>query len=313
MRTQKIIYLAFIARCVLFTITSQPLVANALKSEDTDGPIKSLETRTLERFRGQLEAWQVSAGIYDDVIFKFDRRFKVQSCENAYIFQAVDASKNLIRASCDKPLWSRVLRAGKLASSGLVAKQTQRVWVSRSIIPAKEALNELMFEVVEIDQRKAPKNAIINAPGKHAIAKSAIQAGKILVSDDFFVPTTGLVAKVSIPAGTLIRPDMIGPQIVRQSFKGDLIQDSAVVRFMASNRTILAGDPIRRQDLRKAKLVRRGDQVKVISSGDNFMVTAKATALQDGYLNEQIRVESKENGRVIRVSVSDINVAIALN
>ena len=149
-------------------------------------------------------------------------------------------------------------------------------------------------------------------PTTRSKAKRTIKPGEIILTSSIYEPKYGFVAKTTIPSGSFLKPELISKELIEESSRGGILEDARGIEFMAANRTIFAGNPIRSQDLRKARLVRRGDQVKLVSAGGGFMVSSKTIALEDGYLDEQIRLLGEDGKREIRAKISGISSAIAL-
>jgi flagella basal body P-ring formation protein FlgA len=267
----------------------------------------------IAKFKVQLLAWREDHQHMAGLEIKLDRRFKAPKCTGPFSFDILENSIGLVKAECHSPKWSRVLKTSKERSSFRQNRQTDKVWVVSSEISAGQLLTNKNFAKVLIDLRKIPRNALKRPPGKRSKAKRTIKHGEILLTDHIYEPKYGFVAKTTIPSGSFLKPELISKELIDENFRGEILEDSRGIEFMAANRTILAGNPIKSQDLRKARLVRRGDQVKLVSSGGGFTVSSKTIALEDGYLDEQIRLLGEDGKREIRAKISGISSAIALN
>ena len=73
----------------------------------------------------------------------------------------------------------------------------------------------------------------------------------------------------------------------------------------------MAGNPIGRRIFEKPDWF-AGDQVKLVSE-EAGSVSSKTIALEDGHLDEQIRLLGEDGKREIRAKISGISSAIALN
>ena len=58
-------------------------------------------------------------------------------------------------------------------------------------------------------------------------------------------------------------------------------------------------------------LVRRGDLVKMISTGGTISVDAEVEALGDGYSQQTIRVRNTRSGKMLSATVLDRNLVTA--
>lgn len=125
---------------------------------------------------------------------------------------------------------------------------------------------------------------------KVLVANALLQRGTRLTAEQLSVtelPATGLPPNVLENAN-----DVVNAEVVRD---------------------ILAGTPLRSQDIRPALMVKKG-QLVLLSAGlvQGFRVQARVEALQDGRLGEQIRLKSRESGRELSGLVTGFSTAQAL-
>ncbi len=66
------------------------------------------------------------------------------------------------------------------------------------------------------------------------------------------------------------------------------------------------------RDLKKAKLVQRGEQLILSAGSQNYSIETIAVALQDGYFGDQIRLRNLASNQEVRAVVWGINRAKAL-
>ncbi len=66
---------------------------------------------------------------------------------------------------------------------------------------------------------------------------------------------------------------------------------------------ISAGTVLRASHLREPLLVKRNQEVEILAKGQNFEIKAKGIALENGRLDEFIRVRNKSSNRVIQAKV----------
>jgi len=80
------------------------------------------------------------------------------------------------------------------------------------------------------------------------------------------------------------------------------------LEFLELVRPITAGSPIRKQDLKKSTLVRKGEPVQhVISSITGLTLSVKLEAAEDGFAGEQIRLKNPESGKTVMGRVTGRN------
>jgi len=299
-------------KAVVFAILFLPaLNSNGNVENDASFDLRHPSGDAIVRFKSQLLDWRESQRHMTGFEIKLDRRFKVPRCKGPYSFNMIKNSKDLLRAECHSPKWSRVLKTSKERPSSQ-NRQTGKVWVASAEIAAGQLLTGKHLKKISIDSRKIPKNALKKSPGSSSKAKRTISPGEIILASNIYEPKYGFVAKTTIPSGSFLKPELISKELIKENYRGEILENAKGIEFMAANRTILAGNPIRSQDLRKARLVRRGDQVKLVSAGGGFMVSSRTIALEDGYLDEQIRLLGEDGKREIRAKISGISRAIAL-
>ncbi|MEC8299518.1 MAG: flagellar basal body P-ring formation chaperone FlgA [Pseudomonadota bacterium] len=288
------------------------LNSNAGMDSDANSNLDYPSVDAIANFKVQLSTWRESQGHLVGLKIKLDRRFKAPECAGPYSFSVIKDSIGLVRAECHSPKWLRVLKTSKERSSSNQNRQTDKVWVASTEIASGQILTNKRLKKVSIDSRQIPRNALKRLPATRTKANRTIKPGEIILTSSIYEPKYGFVAKTTIPSGSFLKPGLISKELIEENSRGDILENARGIEFMAANRTILAGNPIRSQDLRKARLVRRGDQVKLVSSGGGFTVSSKTIALEDGYLDEQIRLLGEDGKREIRAKISGISSAIAL-
>jgi flagella basal body P-ring formation protein FlgA len=70
---------------------------------------------------------------------------------------------------------------------------------------------------------------------------------------------------------------------------------------------------LRKRDLKKAKLVQRGEQLILSAASTSYSIETTAVALQDGYYGDQIKLRNIDSNQELRAVVSGINRAKALH
>ncbi len=301
-------------RTMFFALLFLPILnSNAEMHNDASSNLSYPSDDAIAKFKAQLSAWGEDQRRLAGLEVKLDRRFKAPKCTGPFSFNVIKDSTGLVRAECHSPKWSRVLKTSNKRPSSRQNRKADKVWVASTEISAGQLLTNKHLKRVSIDSRKIPRNALERSPGTRSKARKTIKPGEIILTSNIYEPKYGLVAKTTIPSGSFLKPSLISRELIEENFRGEILENARGIEFMAANRTILAGKPIRARDLRKAKLVRRGNEVKLVSSGGGFMVSSKTIALEDGYLDEQIRLLSEDGKKEVRAKISGIDSAIALN
>ena len=110
--------------------------------------------------------------------------------------------------------------------------------------------------------------AYIAVTGSYHVAARIISAGQALTPADITLREGDLT---TLPAGVVVDP-------------------AQLIGMTASN-AIASGAPIRRELLRGAMLVQQGQNIKVISRGAGFMVSAEGKAMTDAALGAVVQVK----------------------
>jgi len=120
-----------------------------------------------------------------------------------------------------------------------------------------------------------------------------------------------LVAKEVLKRGTIISPDMFMlTEMPASGMENQVIVDPQLLVNMELVRDLAPNAPLRTYDLKKAVMVKRGQEVQVTAgAGQGFLITMRAEALQEGALGEQIRLKNSESGRSLTAVVTGQNTA----
>ena len=257
--------------------------------------------------------WINASGEKFEPTLKLDRRFTVERCSAPYKFERIEYSKNLVRVSCESSRWTKVAKMQSIYESISKPKESQKVPIASRSIKRGEHIKSEMFEYQDVNTRMAPKN-LLNVPlSKAFVANKNIKKGDILTQGNLYKKQQAYVAVTTIPSGSPLRRDFFKfTSTIKILDQNILIKDLEGIDFLAANRTIHPGTLLTKTLVRKAKLVNRGDQVVVDSSGKGFSVRATRYALEDGYLGDQVRLESNAGDIVTRGTVAGRNFVIAM-
>ena len=86
---------------------------------------------------------------------------------------------------------------------------------------------------------------------------------------------------------------------------GDYLKKLSGLEYMTTNKRLEVGKVLRERDLRKAKLVRRNEPVKLIYKTQSFSIDAKGVALADGYFGSRIKAKNLESSLIVSGVVID--------
>jgi flagellar basal body P-ring formation protein FlgA len=121
-----------------------------------------------------------------------------------------------------------------------------------------------------------------------------------------YVPVTlRRYAEVLVAARPLARGTVLAAEDVRLA--RTLVGASGEDHFRApaealgriTGRALAAGEPLLAAQLRRARLIRRGAQVRITSAGANISISVAGTALEDGGAGDRVRVRNLSSARVV--------------
>ena len=203
------------------------------------------------------------------------------------------------------PVAGRQLRRGLTKGQPVLVQdleKSQRALRARVALKAGDLLTESVIERVDLPPG-APGTplwiASELAPGMR-VAR-VVPAGQVLQTADVAESRQVVIAASNLNPGQPLKPEM---------FKLDRIDAEKISRmhlFELSGldgfeliRPIRAGEALRSSDLRPALVVKKGDQVNlVVGRPPEFMISVKVEALQDGRINDQIRLRNPESGQTL--------------
>ena len=133
-------------------------------------------------------------------------------------------------------------------------------------------------------------------PGTRLVKNVA--AGQIIQTTDLAENRQVVVASSNLNIGQVLKPELLKlERLDAEKINRTHLFDLSGLEGSELMRPIRAGEAIRASDLRPALMVKKGDLVTfVIGRPTEFMITVKVEALQDGRLNEQIKLRNPESG-----------------
>jgi len=241
-----------------------------------------------------------------------DQRFKVPLCPQPFDFSFSDNSQRTIKAQCSSTNWQRLVRLKTSKSKTSSAVSFTYAYELQSSIPAEQLISPNDLKRIKKPHRHTARNALNKLPAEALFASRTLRKGQILTNGDIYYAQTVAVASKTIPAGYLISEDDLKLQKVDFKVPKDAISDLSGLQHLAANRLIHPGSVLRKRDLKKAKLVRRGEEVILSAGSDRYSIETTATALQDGYFGDQIKLKNINSNQVVRAIVSGSNRTRAL-
>lgn len=125
-----------------------------------------------------------------------------------------------------------------------------------------------------------------------------IAAGQIIQTTDIADSRQVVVASSNLGTGQILKPELLKlERLDAEKINRTHLFDLSGLDGSEVMRPIRAGEAIRTSDLRPALLVKKGDLVTlIVGRPPEFMISVKVEALQDGRLNEQIKLRNTESG-----------------
>lgn len=113
-----------------------------------------------------------------------------------------------------------------------------------------------------------------------------------------------LVADRPLTKGTVIKAtDLSMQQLDVSQIKQGYLTDPDEVIGRLCKQTVNAGNPITVESVQKPVVIRKGEQVMINALSSALKVTMSGVALEDGQMNDVIRVKNNSSKRVIEAQV----------
>ncbi len=275
----------------------------------------SLSISANKTLEGEIKNWLALEGVNSDLftIQVNDSRLQVPFCDSKFKIElgnkVAGALSRTVKVSCPGSDWNRIIRLKtkpepleKIRQKTSIATTTALVAEGPINQYAKITRDQLVQK--EIPNNRLPPNVLKESHAlTHSFAKRALRAGHIVTTADLISPKQVVVLKTSVPAHTVIKRQSFSMEYRLKGIPNDAITSLEGLDNLASNRLLHPGDVLRKRDLSKAKLVKRGDLVLVEAKSNEFQIVNEAIAFQDGYLGDQIKLTSVDSKREIQATV----------
>ena len=279
----------------------------------TYGPADTASAHAKQGFVTQLERWLAAhphaQGSAEGIK---DNRFTVPKCAEEFHFEFRDQHRRTLTAQCASAGWQRNIRLRKEKHAHSVASDYQSVYELQRSVAAEEPVTHNVLKKVKKLSRHVAQNALADLPKEQFFAARNLRKGQMLVAADVYTAQYVAIADKTIPMGHPITTDLFRLQKVTSRVPNDAVTDLSGLDHLAANRLIHQKSILRKRDLKKAKLVQRGEQLILSAGSQNYSIETIAVALQDGYFGDQIRLKNLTSNQEVRAVVSGINRAKAL-
>jgi flagella basal body P-ring formation protein FlgA len=213
----------------------------------------------------------------DVVIAPLDDRLKVQACQKSLNLDNPFASKETVRVRCAEPVWQLYLQVS---------------------LPAARVNAPPAVASAAVQNPAAPSSS---APLQNA-------------NNPANVPKTIVVARRLLQRGVILQPDMLEEvQASPGNVDTQLLNTVKDAQNAELTRDMPAGQALRVSDIRRAIMVKQGQTVMLsIGNKNEFQISIRMEAMQDGRLGEQVKLKNPESGRQVSGVVTGPNAAKGL-
>jgi flagella basal body P-ring formation protein FlgA len=213
----------------------------------------------------------------DVVIAPLDDRLKVQACQKSLNVDNPFASKETVRVRCAEPVWQLYLQVS---------------------LPA-----------ARVNAPPAVASAAVQNPAAHSSSAPLQNA-----NNPANVPKTIVVARRLLQRGVILQPDMLEEvQASPGNVDTQLLNTVKDAQNAELTRDMPAGQALRVSDIRRAIMVKQGQTVMLsIGNKNEFQISIRMEAMQDGRLGEQVKLKNPESGRQVSGVVTGPNAAKGL-
>ncbi|HAL41377.1 MAG TPA: flagella basal body P-ring formation protein FlgA [Gammaproteobacteria bacterium] len=261
----------------------------------------------------ELTAWMAlkfPAGQYTFLLG--DQRLAIPACAG-FAFSSTssaNAQSILVEARCSDPAWSRLIRGRSEQGAAAPALEQTTVWTVDENVPKGRRITPGIVRQVQMSKRGVPQNALKGGFMERPVfARRPLRAGNVLTQLDIANLQKVLVLRTALPARSPIDANSIQVAYRAVDVPRDAVKSKSGLNMFATSRALHPGDILRRRDMTKAKLIKRGQNVSVVSAGDHFSIQSELIALQDGYLGQQIRLANPDSQRRVSAVVTGPSTA----
>lgn len=175
---------------------------------------------------------------------------------------------------CERPLW---------VDHPFASKETVRVRCPSVAGTAAQNANavpvwQLYLRIVSAVAPVRTAAVVMANPVKMVVTKQLLQRGTVLTAD--------MLQEVDAPVLPNGQVDTSQLTSVKDVQMAELVRD------------VPAGTPLRSNDIRRAILVKMGQQVLMtVGNGSDFQIRVRVEALQDGRMGDQVKLKNAESGK----------------
>lgn len=180
---------------------------------------------------------------------------------------------------------------------------------------ANSALNQLKIQVYPLDVRLADKSCeqqlIFSLVGEQLQRQNTVKVQcpdesgwQLFISAKVSQMVTAVAVTRQLAAGSYLTSEMLTQtETELLQSRGPLVSDTDLVVGARTKKTLNAGQILTQNDL---CLVCKGDVVTIVGVSTGLSVTTQATALQDGALGADVKVQNLQSKRVLTAQITAV-------
>lgn len=175
-------------------------------------------------------------------------------------------------------------------------------------IPVEAFVGDVIVEQISLDSRTKRFRALLRLPADDGRFRQVEIGGQLL-------KTTSIpVLRRSVGAGEIIRKgDIQWIELPTSRSSQNYVESAAEIIGQQARRPIRSGQPIRRIELQRPVLIKKGRLVTMVVKHKNMILTATGKALEDGGMGDVIRLSNTKSrltleGKVVSPERVDVIV-----
>ena len=298
------------AKLTMRSLTSVALALAGITLSSNNFATPTDNSGAIANLGEQIDSWSKGQfGAPDVYSFSIqDRRLKVPKCAKFTFSTSTSLTKPrsafMVKASCLDNDWSRFIRAKATAKLSTEVALIS-VLTPNKIIEAGKRVTAQDIEVTQLPPNRTPQGSISSLkPSAQWFSLRTMRPGHIITRNDLAEPREVLVVTRALPAGTLLTAKAVRIEQRAANVPRDALTSTANLANLAASKLLHPGDILRKRDLTKGKLIRRGEKVALLSQGLSYAISSEVVALEDGFLGEQVRLLNTESQRRVSAIVT---------
>ena len=300
--------------------------SNPAKAGDVIASIPAQSAAPEAQLKAALEHWlkaKLASADHSGPRYEFalnDKRLSVPACAEFEVDpqNRIDGSTLTttlaVSVRCSQSKWQRRILGRQIIDKTARQPKTQARPMVQVLTPIQPIAKGERVMPRQVQSKLAlayrtPQNSVSRIDDQPYYASRTLVPGRTLVASDLEVGRPVVVLTEALPARSLVTPASLVIEERAVNVPHDAIESLQGLGLLATNRLLHPGDILRKRDLTKAKLIKRGQRVAVESIGPHFRIASDLIALQDGYLGDQIPFQNVGSDRRVFATVTGAGTA----